>query len=455
MKQKIKKTLTRLTVITLGLVFAVSFSAPPVSAAVTNQSLAVPMYEYPTIGTYWDDITGAGASALPFVIVNPGSGPGASVDPIYTAEIAENTSDGIRSIGYVYTSYQTRNWQDVYDDIDDWYTMYPGISGIFIDLVADNVGDDLCYMAGLYNHVKNEHPNDLVILNPGTYISMNYEPYGDIFMNAENTYAVYQANWTPQFPGWDDNPLYQNRFWHSIHTLDSSDYTAALNLTRNNNAGFVYLTDDVMPNPYRVTPTYWNTEISDVTSLPASTIPNRGKTQLPSGCRDLTATATDSTIPGATQTTTASNITVANTSADYAAEPTTKIAFSMPSGVTLNAGTGTNWTCNTTTGECSYGASIAASGSAAVLGASFVADCDYTSGNITGTVSNFAGNTSTVTVTPERPNDCAVAGALANAGVSAGIGTVAGCAIIGAAGYVYFVKPRVRYQYVTFKRRKR
>lgn len=452
--------ITRLSLlITACMLMLTSGSA---SAAVTNQSLAVPMYEYPTIGSYWDDITGAGGSSLPFVIVNPGSGPGASVDATYTSEIAENTADGIRSIGYVHSNYQARNYQDVYDDIDDWYQMYPGISGIFIDLVTDGDADDVCYIAGLYNHVKNTHPNDLVILNPGTNISANYEPYGDIFMNAENNFATYQSSWNVMHPGWEDNPAYQNRFWHAVHTTDPSDLAAAITLTRNNNAGWVYITDDTMPNPYHVTPTYWNSEISSVGSLPASTIPNRGKTQLPSGCQELqVSAAAPTTATAAKQTTANTNITVSNASATYDVEPSTRVSFSLPTGVSFASGSGTGWSCNTGSGLCTYASTINATQSAGVLGVSFNAGCDYESGDVAGTLTNFAGNTDSFTIPLTKPADCAALAAttpggsttLADTGIPTGIASACAGGLGLAAVVVYSRRRSVHYRFYPLRNR--
>lgn len=427
-------------------------------AAVTNQSIAVPMYQYPTLGSFWDDVTGEGAGTVPFVILTPANGPGTVVDPIYENEIDENNTDGIRSIGYVHTDYQVRNYDDVYQDIDDWYDMYPGIRGIFIDLVEDDTPEQLCYVAGLYNHVKNLHPSDLVILNPGTHISPDYEPYGDIFMNAENTYAAYASSWSIMYPGFEDNPAYQNRFWHSIHTVDSTDYADALQLTRDNNAGWVYLTDDVMPNPYQNTPSYWNTEVADVNALPDTVIPNRGKTQLPDGCRDLTAQATNTVTDAARKTTTASTIRVSNTSTTYDAEPSTSVAFTLPSGVTLESASGTNWTCDLSGNECDYGATIAAAGQASVLGVSFVADCTYSSGSVQGVVTNFSGNTSNFSVSPTRPDDCAAAGAstddeLADTGINTAVLVTGAAAVIAVALRVYFMRTRYKYVHAILRRR--
>ncbi len=420
-------------------------------AAVTNQSAAVPMYQYPTVGTFWSDITGAGSSTVPFVVVDPASGPGVSVDSNYTTAISNNTTSGIRSIGYVDTNYQSRSFQAAYDDIDTWYQMYPGVTGIFLDRVQTGNAADLCYIAGLYNHIKNTHPNALVVLNPGTHIAPSYEPYGDIFLNAENTFAAYQSGWTTQYAGFEDNPAYQNRFWQIVHTTNSTDYATALALTRANNAGWVYITDDTLPNPYDVTPSYWNTEVSDINALPASTIPNRGKTTLPSGCQDLTASTSNSNTTSAQSVKTASAITVTNTSSLYNVEPTTKIAFSLPTGVSLS-GSGTNWTC--TGSDCSYGSTISASSAAAVLAAEFTTTCDYSSGSVQGTLTNFAGNANSFTVGLTRPADC-VAATLANTGLPTGvIGSIAAVVTLLSAT-VYLARARVHYVHETARRRNR
>jgi hypothetical protein len=411
------------------------------------------MYEYPTVGSYWSNVQNAGGSTIPFVLVNPASGPGVAANSDYTTAIGQNTTAGIRSIGYVDANYQGRNYQDVIDDIDRWPQLYPGVTGIFIDRIQEGNAADKCYAASLYNHIKNTRPNDLVVLNPGTHISAAYEPYGDIFLNAENTFAAYQSGWTTQYPGFEDNPAYQNRFWHIIHTTNSSDFNAALNLTRNNNAGWVYITDDVMPNPYHVTPTYWNTELTSVTSLPASQIPNRGKTQLPSGCQDLAAATSESSSTAPKQRTTVSNIQVTNTSSVYDVEPTTKVSFTLPQGVTFS-GAGTDWSC-TTAGVCDYDATIDADQDAAVLAASFVAGCTYAGGNVSGALTNFAGNSFPLSIAVEKPADCADAtggatsggssGTLANTGLSTGIMSASALVVAAAALRIYKLPKHIRY----------
>jgi hypothetical protein len=442
MKNQTKKILTKLSLLLAPLYLCMQFSGVA-HAAVATQSLAVPMYQYPTIGTYWTDINSAAASShLPFELVDPANGPGTVVDPIYTSSIADNTTKNIRSIGYVDTSYQARSYQDAYNDIDQWYQMYPGVTGIFLDQIQEGSAADRCYIASLYNHVKNTHPDALVVINPGTHISQAYEPYSDIFLNAENTYAAYSGGWTIQYPGWEDNAAYTNRFWQIIHTTSSGQYANALSLTRANNAGFVFITDDTMPNPYDVTPSYWTTEKSDIATLPATPLPNRGKTQLPDGCQNLTASTTSTVTTAAKSVTTKSNITVANPSSTYNVEPATKVAFSLPGGVTLS-GSGTNWTCGAS--SCSYNATINASQSAAVLGASFATSCSYSSGTVSAVLSNFAGNTFSFSVTPTKPGDCT----LADTGLSAGLTTGFALSLVAAATGVHFSQTRLKYRHAT------
>lgn len=383
-------------------IFLASIVAPlPAQAATPTQSIAIPAYEYPTLTALWGAIDAAG-SQVPFVIVNPASGPGSSANSDYTNRIATNSAEGIRSIGYVDTNYQARPIADVMNDIDLWYSLYPGIQGIFFDRVS--VVDDtaLCYSAYAYNYAKVTHANDPVIQNFGTYTSPAYEPYGDIFANAEMDHALYQT-WILPTDGFQDNPAYSNRFWHLIHTTNSGDLTSTLTQTRNNNAGWVYITDDTMPNPYDTAPTYWSTELTSVATLPASAMPNRGVTDLPAGCLDTSVQTNSSRATNTTTVTTA----LTNNSATYSVPTPTVVTFTLPTGVTLDGAFGTGWVCNDTT--CTHNGSLATGATTAALTAFFSADCSYQSGDITITTTSFPQTTSTSSADIVRPSDCPVA----------------------------------------------
>lgn len=388
----------------LGFLCCITLGQPAL-ATTTTQSIAFPMYEYPTIGTLWADMNAAG-SQVPFLIVNPGSGPGTSVDPTYTSHIATNTSSGQRSIGYVHSNYQARPIAEMFTDIDTFYQFYPGITGIFIDLVENGDANDLCYAATAHNYIKSKHPSHLVVMNFGNNVEARYEPYSDIFGNAENFYSVYTA-WAPLTDGFENNATYANRFWHMVHTATSGQLANALALTRTNNAGWVLVTNETMPNPYMVTPSYWSTFLTGVATLPQSTIPNRGLTALPAGCVDLSLTTASNSSTATKQINTNITNTVKNTDTSRVSWGSTKVSYSLPSGASLSSlDGGAGWSCSAGSSTCTYAGNTAANTTLPDITATIAVGCDYQSGSATVTLQNFAANTASTTVALSKPSDC-------------------------------------------------
>lgn len=362
------------------------------------------MYEFPGVGTLWADVHAA-SNQVPWIIVNPASGPGTSVSPFYTTAL-DNKPSNQRAIGYVHSNYNTRPIAEVLSDIDDWYVMYPQISGIFMDLLQNGGATaDVCYGATVHNFVKSKHPNDLVVMNPGANVEAVYEPYSDIFGNAEGTDVTY-ASWAPYTDGFENNSDYSDRFWHILHTTDASDLAATLALTRTNNAGWVLITDRTMPNPYTAVPTYWSTFLSGVDDLPQTAIPNRGLTALPSGCLDLSLATTNTTTAQTKQTTTQLTNTVTNLDSMRFSPGSTKLTYSVPAGATLSGLSGSGWTCSTSTGECVNDSEIAASTALPDVTATVLVSCSYTSGSVGITLENFADNSAAAGSSLSKPGDC-------------------------------------------------
>lgn len=448
MSQKIKIAAKRGVLALFALLLGIAAFPAQAFAATSAQSIALPLYEYPTVGTLWPDVQTAGGSQVPFAIVNPANGPGVAVNSDYTTAISNNTTAGIRSIGYVDTNYQARAYTTVIDDIDTWYSLYPNVTGIFLDRVSAVGAPELCYSSYIYNYIKVKHPTALVSQNFGTYTTPAYEPYGDIFVNAEMDHALYQT-WALPVDGFQNNPANSNRFWHMIHTTNGSDLAATLTQTRNNNAGWVYITDDILPNPYNDSPSYWGSLLTGVGTLPASTIPNRGVTELPMGCADVESAVTSNTVTGTQETVTSNTITLSNSSGTYIAQTPMKVAFSLPSGVSLENASGSGWTC--AGNECSYASTLAASASAPDLTADLVVGCSYGSGDATITTTNFAGNANSDSAALSAPADCTTSGGsggnsssndndtsgdLASTGANAALITVVGLVLVLSGGVV-------------------
>jgi hypothetical protein len=237
-------------------------------AAATKFEIVIPAYFYPSAGGSWNNLNAAAGKVPILAIMNPFNGPGNSFDPNYDAAVNALRAAGGRVIGYVHTSYNARPIQQVLDDInryDAWYN----IDGIFVDEMA-NTGpaERLNYYRDIYNHVKSIDPSWQVMGNPGT---TTIEPYltwptADRLMVFENVGASYPGH-TPS--SWNFNHD-RSKFVHLVHTEPSAaNMLTDLNLAMWRNAGGIYVTDDVLPNPWNRLPSYWTSLVDAVAAINA------------------------------------------------------------------------------------------------------------------------------------------------------------------------------------------
>lgn len=89
----------------------------------------------------------------------------------------------------------------------------------------------------------------------------------DVLLTFEGTYLCYiQDSSCPvalryQSPGWD--PVDPKKFWHLVYNTTTELHLAdALDKSKQRKAGYVYVTPDVLPNPWDALPsgTYWSSE---------------------------------------------------------------------------------------------------------------------------------------------------------------------------------------------------
>lgn len=238
------------------------------TAQAGRMELLVPAYSYPEpMSAYWSALNAA-ASRLPLTaIANPDNGPGLALDSDYAAAIAALRVAGGRVLGYVYTLYGGRGLGTVTAEIDRWYNFY-AIDGIFVDEMSnESASAVLDYYAAIYDHVKTHHPGQ-VFGNPGTTTEEAYASRrtADVLVTFENEtgYAEYVPDpWTVAY-----GPKRFAHLLHSIAAADSMRLDVARAATRN--AGYVFVTDDLLPNPWDALPSYWMTELAvvETTNVP-------------------------------------------------------------------------------------------------------------------------------------------------------------------------------------------
>jgi chitodextrinase len=270
-------------VLAAALVLAVApLTAPqPVSAGKddTGQRLAIPAYFYPggDGAALWQRLTGPGTG---IAVANPFSGPGKTRDPNYATAIAAARAAGVTVLGYVPTGYlgttgrTTRlgettpaAWSaQVQQDVETWYRLYggDGLGGIFFDEVQNVCGYASAYRE-LDRHTKAWHRGAFTVINPGIETERCYADIGDVSLTFESAYESY-VDWTP--PAWH-RALDPRRLWHLVHgtgTLDRLD--TAMRLSAQRNAGYVYVTPDVLANPWDTLPPddYWQRQLAAAVS---------------------------------------------------------------------------------------------------------------------------------------------------------------------------------------------
>jgi hypothetical protein len=241
-------------------------------AHAASLGIMVPAYFYPSSGGYWNALDEA-APRVPLVaIMNPDSGPGASQDSAYVQALANLHQAGGTVTAYVHTSYGTRPLADVESDVDLYLSFY-AVDGFFVDeMTNDQDTNHLDYYAALYQYIKAKGANYSVTGNPGSNTQENYltKPTTDSLMifedNGTNYAGFAPSNWVAKHPS--------REFVHLPYAVTTA--TAMSNyvgLAVSRNAGWIYITDDTLPNPYDTLPSYWTNEVGLVQSFNGGTLP--------------------------------------------------------------------------------------------------------------------------------------------------------------------------------------
>ncbi len=196
-------------------------------------------------------------------IFNPASGPGTAVDPNYMQSDGSGSLRDLKDVGgiiygYVATGFGVRDVSLIKGDIDKYYDqLYPGkLDGIFFDEMSNDLAKTGMYQ-DLRDYVKGKSSTATIVGNPGTtftnntsgqtiYSVLDYATSVDVMVTFENSAFEYINNYTA--PSWADD-LSADRFAHIIHSQSGWD-DQLLTLAHQRKVGMLYVTDDVMGNPY-------------------------------------------------------------------------------------------------------------------------------------------------------------------------------------------------------------
>lgn len=219
--------------------------------------VGVPAYGYPAHTTMWNELALLGDRTI--VVLNPASGPGTAVDPLYERVLAPLASGPQAIYGYVDTDYGRRPAIDVLADVDRYRAWYRP-DGIFLDQVPSAV-ETVPYVTGLAAEMRVRGLQ--VALNPGQpEFDRRLVDAADYIVNFEGPADVYEAT---RFPEWAVADERSPKFWHLVYEVpDARAMDAVLRRAGANGATAVFVTDRTMPNPWDALPPYWKDQIQRV-----------------------------------------------------------------------------------------------------------------------------------------------------------------------------------------------
>lgn len=262
------------------------------TTAVTAQSVFMLSYVYPLakaggseFSDYWKAVHAAGSGKIPYTLIMADGSPNAKLDPGYVRILKKNAEMGFKTVAYIRTVQQTRPIAEVKAAMAKFIELYgtDKIHGFYFDEISSRNNAATAYMAELYNYTKSTYGNKLVVANPGTHITDAIAPYADIFMTNEDTADEYINNYKTAYSAFEKDPANSHRIFHTVYAAKASDYQKIINLSRQRNAGWVFITtDSTIPDgrPYNDLAANFPALVDNVNNLNRRPFdPNRSTTQ--------------------------------------------------------------------------------------------------------------------------------------------------------------------------------
>jgi hypothetical protein len=222
------------------------------ASAATATGIVIPLYTYP--GGTWNTVveTKKAHPDVPIVaIVNPASGPGGSRDSNYVSGIGKLKDAGVIVIGYVSTAYTNRALSAVKSDIDKWASWYD-VDGIFFDEQTNWSGKEWYYtQAGDYAESKGL---DFTVGNPGANSLPSYLDTVDVVL-------IYESPGLPNLNNYRSWDSYDNAQLGMIPFGVGSLPTTWIQNAKQM-LGWLYVTNDVLPNPWDSLPSYFDNMVA-------------------------------------------------------------------------------------------------------------------------------------------------------------------------------------------------
>lgn len=180
------------------------------AATTPPMGLVYPLYVYPLKpaleGIYTQVASARSRGITLYVIINPGNGDAVScpANSDWQPAIDLLRQKGVRTIGYVHSSYAHRPLSAYEPEIDKYLDCWQ-TEGIFVDEVSSDA-KDIPHYQQLFDYVKGKESNitgsrPSVWLNPGTSTDEGYMNVSDVIWQFESPLAAFEKYTPPPYLG--------------------------------------------------------------------------------------------------------------------------------------------------------------------------------------------------------------------------------------------------------------
>src|SRR5438445_3753988 len=271
-----------LAIVTVPFFAAIVTATARISFAATSSSgIVIPLYTYPTDGSW--AATFQARSAHPNVpiitVINPSNGPGGSSDLNYVQGVKNFQAAGIIVLGYVATGYASQLITSLESQISSYKNWY-SVNGIMFDEMSNVQGNEN-YYSTLNTYVKSLGMT-MTMGNPGTSVPNSY-------IGTLDSLFIFEQNGLPTLSylsSYSGHP--KSNFAYIGYTVSSLN--TSYEASSSNYVQWIYITDAGGGNPYDVLPSYF---MNEVAALDAGT-------QSPPSTSTTTSRTTTTTPPSAT-----------------------------------------------------------------------------------------------------------------------------------------------------------
>src|SRR2546426_11042917 len=266
-------------------------------AAATNSGVVIPLYTYPTDGSWAATLQARNAHPnVPIIaVINPNNGPGGSSDPNYVQGVKNFQSAGVIVLGYVATGYASHAMSNLDAQINSYWNLYR-VDGIFFDEMANNQGNEN-YYSTLNTYVKSLGMT-MTMGNPGTSVPNSY-------IGTLDSLCIFEQGGLPTLSYLSSYSGHLKSNFAYIG-LSVSSLNTSYEASSSNYVQWIYITDAGGGNPYNVLPSYFMNEVAALdaggqTSTSTSTATSKTTTTTTTTATGTAATLSISTVDSSNQ----------------------------------------------------------------------------------------------------------------------------------------------------------